>query len=139
MPPPGLQIPGGLPYDCALLHALWVPALLEESGQSYVAWEAGGGSCDHKDGPEQGALACRQGEEAWKLWKAGMYGEVSLSGAVVEYAKLHKELKRAFMTFQKEADQFYPGWTETLVPTEAEDFLAAARSKVRMEKARGSR
>merc|ERR1712008_666705 len=67
-----------------------------------------------KDGPKQGAISCRRGEEAWKLWKAGTYGDVSLSDGVVEYAKTHEEIKGAFLTFQKDADQIYPGWKEKL-------------------------
>merc|ERR1711877_79815 len=65
-------------------------------------------------GPKQGAMSCRQGEEAWKLWKAGTYGDVSLSDGVVEYTKTHEEIKGAFLTFQKDADQIYPGWKEKL-------------------------
>merc|ERR1712008_367415 len=68
----------------------------------------------NKDGPKQGAMSCRQGEEAWKLWKAGTYGDVSLSDGVVEYAKTHEEIKGAFLTFQKDVDQIYPGWKEKL-------------------------
>merc|ERR1719245_2822162 len=67
-----------------------------------------------QDGPKQGAMSCRQGEEVWKLWKAGTYGDVSLSDGVVEYAKTHEEIKGAFLTFQKDADQIYPGWKEKL-------------------------
>merc|ERR1711966_192694 len=52
-----------------------------------------GGAFGHKDGPKQGAISCGQGEEAWKLWKAGTYGDISLSDGVVEYAKTHEEIK----------------------------------------------
>merc|ERR1719221_1893490 len=55
-------------------------------------------------------MSCRQGEEAWMLWKAGMYGDVSLSDGIIEYAKTHEEIKGAFLTFQKDADQIYPAW-----------------------------
>ena len=67
-----------------------------------------------KDGPKQGATSCSQWEEAWKLWKAGAYGDVSLSDGVIEYAKTHEEVKGAFLTFPKDADQIYPGWKEQL-------------------------
>ena len=33
---------------------------------------AGGGAFGHKDGPKRGATSCRQGEETWELWKAGV-------------------------------------------------------------------
>merc|ERR1712008_291335 len=78
-----------------------------------------------KDGPKQGAMSCRQGEEAWKLWKAGTYGDVSLSDGVVEYAKTHEEIKGAFLTFQKDADQIYPGWKEKLGYTGESSVQAA--------------
>ena len=32
-------------------------------------WPLEEGSFRHKDGPKQGAISCRQGEDAWKLWK----------------------------------------------------------------------
>merc|ERR1711934_1250415 len=86
---------------------------------------AGGGSFGHKDGPKQGAMSCRQGEEAWKLWKAGTYGDVSLSDGVVEYAKTHEEIKGALLTFQKDADQIYPGWKEKLGYTGESSVQAA--------------
>ena len=54
------------------------------------------------------------GEEAWKLWKAGAYGDASPSDGVIEYAKTHEEIKGAFLTFPKDADQIYPGWKEQL-------------------------
>merc|ERR1712066_414918 len=78
------------------------------------------------DGPKQGATSCRQGEEAWKLWKAGMYGDVSLSDGIIEYAKTHEEIKGAFLTFQKDADQIYPGWKEQLGYTGESSVQAAS-------------
>merc|ERR1712019_89181 len=80
----------------------------------------------HKDGPKQGAISCGQGEEAWMLWKAGMYGDVSLSDGVIEYAKTHEELKGAFLTFQKDSDQIYPGWKEKLGYTGESSVQAAS-------------
>merc|ERR1719204_1893256 len=70
-------------------------------------------------------MSCRQGEEAWKLWKAGTYGDISLSDGVVEYAKTHEEIKGAFLTFQKDADQIYPGWKEKLGYTGESSVQAA--------------
>merc|ERR1712050_792913 len=75
---------------------------------------------------KQGAMSCRQGEEAWKLWKAGTYGDVSLSDGIIEYAKTHEEIKGAFLTFQKDADQIYPGWKEKLGYTGESSVQAAS-------------
>jgi hypothetical protein len=60
-----------------------------------VILTAGGGAFGHKDGPKQGAISRAQGEELWKLWKAGTYGDVSLADGVIEYAKTHAALKGA--------------------------------------------
>ncbi|CAE8604975.1 unnamed protein product, partial [Polarella glacialis] len=85
----------------------------------------GGGSFGHKDGPKPGAISCRQGEESWKEWKAGKFGDVSLSDGIIEFAKTHEELKGAFLTFQKDADQIYPGWKEKLGYTGESSVQAA--------------
>merc|ERR1712050_565401 len=108
------------------MNALRLPAFFENLGHSNVILTAGGGSFGHKDGPKQGAMSCRQGEEAWKLWKAGTYGDVSLSDGVIEYAKTHEELKGAFLTFQKDADQIYPGCKEKLGYTGESSVQAAS-------------
>jgi len=107
------------------MNALRLPAFFENLGHSNVILTAGGGSFGHKDGPKQGAMSCRQGEEAWKLWKAGTYGDIPLSDGVVEYAKTHEEIKGAFLTFQKDADQIYPGWKEKLGYTGESSVQAA--------------
>merc|ERR1711933_124625 len=108
------------------MNALRLPAFFENLGHYNVILTAGGGAFGHKDGPKQGATSCRQGEEAWKLWKAGTYGQVSLSDGVIEYAKTHEELKGAFLTFQKDADQIYPGWKEKLGYTGESSVQAAS-------------
>merc|ERR1719230_2429922 len=108
------------------MNALRLPAFFENLGHSNVILTAGGGSFGHKDGPKQGATSCRQGEEAWKLWKAGTYGDVSLSDGIIEYAKTHEEIKGAFLTFQKDADQIYPGWKEQLGYTGESSVQAAS-------------
>merc|ERR1712190_702548 len=107
------------------MNALRLPAFFENLGHSNVILTAGGGAFGHKDGPKQGAISCGQGEEAWKLWKAGMYGDISLADGVIEYAKTHEEIKGAFLTFQKDADQIYPGWKEQLGYTGESSFQAA--------------
>merc|ERR1712226_554606 len=108
------------------MNALRLPAFFENLGHSNVILTAGGGAFGHKDGPEQGATSCRQGEEAWKLWKAGAYGDISLSDGIIEYAKTHEEIKGAFLTFQKDADQIYPGWKEQLGYTGESSVQAAS-------------
>merc|ERR1712066_1106402 len=108
------------------MNALRLPAFFENLSHSNVILTAGGGAFGHKDGPKQGATSCRQGEEAWKLWKAGTYGNVSLSDGIIEYAKTHEELKGAFLTFQKDADQIYPGWKEQLGYTGESSVQAAS-------------
>jgi len=105
---------------------LRLPAFFENLGHSNVILTAGGGAFGHKDGPKQGATSCRQGEEAWKLWKAGTYGDITLSDGVIEYAKTHEEIKGAFLTFQKDADQIYPGWKEQLGYTGESSVQAAS-------------
>merc|ERR1712087_287136 len=50
----------------------------------------------------------------------------SLSDGVIEYAKTHEELKGAFLTFQKDADQIYPGWKEQLGYTGESSVQAAS-------------
>merc|ERR1719215_2308518 len=49
------------------MNALRLPAFFENLGHSNVILTAGGGSFGHKDGPKQGAMSCRQGEETSKL------------------------------------------------------------------------
>ena len=96
------------------MNALRLPAFFENLGHSNVILPAGGDCFGHKDGPGIGAISCRQAEEAWKQWKAGVFGNVSLSDAMIAYAKSHEELKGAFLTFQEDADEIYPGWREKL-------------------------
>merc|ERR1719386_41631 len=107
------------------MNALRLPAFFMNLGHSNVILTAGGGSFGHKDGPKQGAISCAQAEEAWLTWKSGAYGDVSLSDGIIEYAKSHEELKGAFLTFQKDADQIYPGWKEKLGYTGESSVQAA--------------
>merc|ERR1712232_599924 len=119
-------MPQTTPIISGGMNALRLPAFFQNLGHSNVILTAGGGSFGHKDGPKQGAISCGQGEDAWKQWKAGIYGNVSLSDGVVEYAKTHEELKGAFLTFQKDADQIYPGWKEKLGYTGESSVQAAS-------------
>ena len=102
--------------------ALRLQAFFENLGRSNAILTAGGGTFGRKDGPKQSATSCRQGEESWKVWKAGAYGDVSLSDGVIEYARTYEEIKGAFFTIQKDADQIYPGWKERESPVQAASF-----------------
>merc|ERR1711979_187476 len=51
---------------------------------------------------------------------------ISLSDGIIEYAKTHEEIKGAFLTFQKDADQIYPGWKEQLGYTGESSVQAAS-------------
>merc|ERR1712078_709374 len=108
------------------MNALRLPAFFMNLGHSNVILTAGGGSFGHKDGPKQGAISCAQAEVAWYEWKRGTYGDVSLSDGVIEFAKTHEEMKGAFLTFQKDADQIYPGWKEKLGYTGESSVQAAS-------------
>eukprot|EP00969_Alexandrium_andersonii_P079232 3494583-Alexandrium_andersonii.AAC.1 len=66
-----------------------MPALFESLGHSNVKLRDGDSPLVHGRGlGGEGILLCRQGEEAWMPWKAGAYGDVSLSCGVVEFAKI---------------------------------------------------
>ena len=108
------------------MNALRLPAFFETLGHSNVILTADSGSFGHKDGPASGAIACRQVEEAWKAWRSGQYGNVSLNDGIVEFAKTHEEIKGAFLTFPKEADEIYPGWKEKLGCTGVASVPAAS-------------
>ena len=58
--------------------------------------------------------------------RSGQYGNISLSDGVIEFAKTHEEIKGAFLTFQKDADQIYPGWKEKLGYTGESSVQAAS-------------
>jgi len=109
--------------SCSIIDVLAVPRSL---GRSRAILTAGGGAFGHKDGPKQGATSCRQGEEAWKLWTADTYGDLSLPDGAIEYAKTHEDIKGAFPTFPQDSDQIYPGWKEKLGYT-GESSVQAAR------------
>merc|ERR1712139_283205 len=108
------------------MNALRLPAFFMNLGHSNVILTAGGGAFGHKDGPKQGAISCAQAEVSWYEWKRGTYGDVSLSDGVIEFAKTHEEMKGAFLTFQKDADQIYPGWKEKLGYTGESSVQAAS-------------
>jgi ribulose-bisphosphate carboxylase large chain len=85
------------------MNALRLPGFFDNLGHSNVIQTSGGGAFGHVDGGTAGAKSLRQSHEAWR---AGVN--------LVDYAKDHPELARAFESFQSDADQFYPGWREAL-------------------------
>ena len=83
------------------MNALRIPGFFENLGHSNVVMTAGGGSYGHIDGAAAGARSMRQAEQCWR------------DGAdVVEFARDHNELARAFESFPGDADKLYPGWRQ---------------------------
>ena len=85
------------------MNALRLPGFFDNLGHSNICQTSGGGAFGHLDGPTAGALSLRQSHEAWEQ-----------GVDLVEYAREHKELARAFASFTQDADTFYPGWREQL-------------------------
>ncbi|MCR4332947.1 MAG: ribulose-bisphosphate carboxylase [Sulfuricaulis sp.] len=85
------------------MNALRTPGFFTNLGHANVIMTAGGGCYGHVDGGAAGAKSMRQSYEAWKQ-KANL----------VEYAKSHRELARAFQSFPQDADNLYPGWRDKL-------------------------
>ncbi len=88
------------------MNALRMPGFFENLGHGNVIQTAGGGAFGHLDGAPAGARSLRQAFEAWQKG-------VSL----VEYAKEHDELARAFESFPNDADALFPGWRSELKPS----------------------
>ena len=85
------------------MNALRIPGFFENLGHSNVVMTAGGGSYGHIDGAAAGARSMRQAEQCWR------------AGAdVIEFARDHYELARAFESFPGDADQLFPGWKQKL-------------------------
>jgi ribulose-bisphosphate carboxylase large chain len=85
------------------MNALRLPAFFDNLGHANICQTSGGGAFGHLDGPTAGGLSLRQSHEAWQQG-------VNL----VEYAKEHNELARAFESFPQDADRFHPGWRKSL-------------------------
>jgi ribulose-bisphosphate carboxylase large chain len=85
------------------MNALRLPGFFENLGHGNVINTAGGGSYGHIDSPAAGAKSLRQ---AYECWKAG--------ADPIQWAKEHKEFARAFESFPKDADKFFPGWRDKL-------------------------
>ena len=85
------------------MNALRIPGFFENLGHSNVVMTAGGGSYGHIDGAAAGARSMRQAEQCWR------------AGAdVLEFARDHYELARAFESFPGDADNLFPGWRQKL-------------------------
>jgi len=85
------------------MNALRLPGFFENLGHCNVIQTSGGGAFGHVDGAIAGAKSLRQAVEAWQ---AGV--------DLVDYAKDHKELARAFVSFPTDADKLYPNWKDRL-------------------------
>lgn len=85
------------------MNALRLPGFFSNLGHSNIIQTSGGGAFGHVDGGTAGALSLRQAHDAWM---AGV--------DLVDYARDHRELARAFVSFARDADAIYPGWREAL-------------------------
>ncbi|CAK0824873.1 unnamed protein product [Prorocentrum cordatum] len=113
------------------MNALRLPAFFENLGHSNVILTAGGGAFGHKDGPKQGAISCAQGEESWKLWKAGTYGDVSLSDGVVDVARRALDQSSRYADLSLTEEDLIKNGQHVLVayimkPKAGYDYLATA-------------
>jgi ribulose-bisphosphate carboxylase large chain len=85
------------------MNALRMPGFFANLGHGNVIQTAGGGAFGHLDGPVAGARSLRL---AYEAWKQGIN--------LVEYARGHRELARAFESFPWDADRLYPDWRQKL-------------------------
>jgi ribulose-bisphosphate carboxylase large chain len=85
------------------MNALRLPGFFANLGHANFCQTSGGGAYGHLDGPTAGGRSLRQSHEAWR---AGV--------DLVEYAKEHRELARAFESFPADADALFPGWRAKL-------------------------
>jgi ribulose-bisphosphate carboxylase large chain len=88
------------------MNALRMPGFFTNLGHGNVIQTAGGGAFGHLDGGAAGAVSLRQ---AYDAWQQGI--------DLVEYAKEHDELARAFQSFSADADALFPGWRDALKPS----------------------
>jgi ribulose-bisphosphate carboxylase large chain len=85
------------------MNALRMVGFFKNLGHSNVILTAGGGSYGHIDGPAEGAISLRQAEQCWK------------SGAdPIQFAKENRQFARAFVSFEKDADNLFHGWRDEL-------------------------
>ncbi len=87
------------------INALRLPSFMENLGHTNFILAAGGGAFGHIDGPAAGALSLRQAEACW-LERADP----------IEWAVEHPEFRRAFHSFESDADIIHPGWRRVFSP-----------------------
>jgi ribulose-bisphosphate carboxylase large chain len=85
------------------MNALRTQGFFNNLGHANLIMTSGGGSYGHLDGPAEGATSIRQAYHAWR-------DKIDL----LEYAKSHKQLARAFESFSHDADMLYPNWRKEL-------------------------
>jgi ribulose-bisphosphate carboxylase large chain len=98
-----LGIKSTTPIISGGMNALRLPGFFNNLGHSNIIQTSGGGAFGHVDGGTAGAKSLRQAQDAWQQ-----------GVDLVEYAKSHKELARAFESFPSDADKLYPTWREQL-------------------------
>ncbi|MBI3149507.1 MAG: ribulose-bisphosphate carboxylase [Betaproteobacteria bacterium] len=85
------------------MNALRLPGFFENLGHGDVIGTAGGGSYGHLDGAAAGAKSLAQAYECWKQ-----------NAEPLAWARHHQEFARAFVSFPRDADLYYPGWRQIL-------------------------
>lgn len=85
------------------MNALRLPGFFDNLGHANIIQTSGGGSFGHIDGVGAGVESISLAVDAWKKG-------VNL----LEYAKEHKALARAFESFPKDADKLFPEWKKVL-------------------------
>lgn len=113
------------------MNALRLLELFVKLGHTDVILLVGSGSTGHKDGFKVCAASCRQAAEVWSMWRTGVFKQVyeedlSFAEAVIEFARMHTELRGAFVSFQEDADRVFPGWREQLGEAVASELGAAS-------------
>ncbi|MEY3220449.1 MAG: hypothetical protein RIT27_1806 [Pseudomonadota bacterium] len=98
-----LGIKSTTPIISGGMNALRLPGFFDNLGHSNIIQTSGGGAFGHIDGGTAGAKSLRQAQDAWQQ-----------GVDLIEYAKSHKELARAFESFPHDADKLYAGWREKL-------------------------
>ena len=106
---PDREMPGSIatawaiPINTDFEYVILPFGFFKNLGHSNLILTAGGGSYGHVDGAAEGARSQRQAEMCWR------------EGAdPIEFAKEHKQFARAFISFESDADDLYPGWREQL-------------------------
>eukprot|EP00969_Alexandrium_andersonii_P148626 6569466-Alexandrium_andersonii.AAC.1 len=78
---------------CNVMTALHVPIFFDNLGHSNATFPNGGGRSEHQAGHTQRAISYGQGEEAWNIWKAGVYGDITVSAGVLQFAMKLEEIR----------------------------------------------